>query len=79
MWFGKEPKQKPKPIEPKLITFRADDPPYARARKIWESLGFANDRFNSIPSISGYLAMYREWDREAAEKGVRYLEVEEDE
>ncbi len=71
-WRKKDkPKQAPEPREP--IVYRADDVPLVRAEKIWMSLGFGGDRFGSIPAIAGYLAMYREWDREAAEAGVKYL------
>lgn len=61
--------------EPEPIAFRADDIPMRRARKIWQAIGFANDRFGSIPQIAGYLAMYRDWDRAAAENNVDYMAV----
>ena len=76
MWFSRK-KDKPKPVpEPHPpIVYRADDVPLIRAEKIWFSLGFVNDRLGAIPAIAGYLAMYRDWDREAAEKGVSYVTV----
>ena len=66
----KEPSQ---PAKSEMITFSSDDIPMTRARNIWYALGFANDRFNAIPQIAGYLAQYREWDRMAAEHKVQYL------
>lgn len=77
-----EQEQKSAPKERKII-FRADDTIHRRAENIWLSLGFVNDRFGAIPAIAGYLAMYRDWDREAAEKGLPYcveeVEIEVDE
>lgn len=79
MWpFKKKQEPKSEPEERKII-FRADDIALKRAENIWLSLGFVNDRFGAIPSIAGYLGMYRDWDREAAEKGLQYLKVEETE
>ena len=77
MWpFKKKQEQKESEPEIEKIAFRADDIAIKRAKNIWLSLGFVNDRFGAIPSIAGLLAMYRDWDREAAEQGVQYLDVE---
>lgn len=45
------------------INFRSDDSMYQRAENIWYALGMANDRFNAIPQIAGWLSMYAEWDK----------------
>jgi hypothetical protein len=77
MWFKrKKADVKPAPEPRPSIIYRADDVPLVRAEKIWLSFGFVNDRFGSIPAMAGYLAMYRDWDREAAEKGLPYVAVE---
>ena len=74
-WFRRERKKvEREPRSP--IQFRADDIPLKRAEKIWHVLGFANDRMGAIPAIAGYLAMYRDWDREAAGKQIPYLNVD---
>lgn len=66
---------KPKPPTPKaepqeiVVVFHANDDMHKRAENIWRGLGFANDRFNAIPQIAGWLSMYREWDRKIAALG----------
>ena len=76
MWFRRK-KDRPESEREQRppIRFRADDLALKRAENMWLSLGFANDRFGAIPALAGYLAMYRDWDRAAAEKGVPYLKV----
>ena len=50
--------------EPKPIQFSVDDLPIHRAEKIWRAIGMGNDRFNMVPAMAAFLAMYRDWDRE---------------
>jgi len=44
------------------IEFRGDDDALQRARNIWRSLGFVNDRFGATERMAWWLEWYRQCD-----------------